>query len=297
MRELKLIVLVLLAFTVFLASVAIAGVNEWTSIGPYTSDYTRTNGIGLPCEDLVVDPDTPTTLYAGTDQGLFKSTDGGGTWYETIANFLSRPDNIVLVIDPSTPTTLYAGACSEGSGICGVYKSTDGGSTWNETTTGLPSNRHVTDLVIDPSTPTTLYAGIDIISSFVGGIYKSIDGGESWSDASTGLPPYYRSNYVSSLAIDPDTPATLYAGINNMGGGVVAGVFKSTDGGSTWSEMNTGLTSQAVYTLAIDPLPPPHSMPEHSGEFLSTKLSPPMIAVLPSAAEAVAEVAADSLIP
>jgi hypothetical protein len=41
-----------------------------------------------------------------------------------------------------------------------------------------------------------------------------------------------------------------------MGGGVVAGVFKSTDGGSTWSEMNTGLTSQAVYTLAIDPTTP-----------------------------------------
>jgi photosystem II stability/assembly factor-like uncharacterized protein len=236
MRLLRLIVLVLLAFTVFLASVAIAGVNEWTSIGPYTSDYTRTNGIGLPCEDLVVDPDTPTTLYAGTDQGLFKSTDGGGTWYETIANFLSRPDNIVLVIDPSTPTTLYAGACSEGSGICGVYKSTDGGSTWNETTTGLPSNRHVTDLVIDPSTPTTLYAGIDIISSFVGGIYKSIDGGESWSDASTGLPTDDANwFYIYELAIDPSTPTTVYAATSR-------GVFKSTDEGATWVEINEGLT-------------------------------------------------------
>ena len=79
-----------------------------------------------------------------------------------------------------------------------------------------------------------------------GGVYKSTNSGGSWSAASTSLTV----NWVSALAINPGTPATLYAG--TYGGGV----FKSTDGGGSWSAANTGLTNHWVNALVIDPTTP-----------------------------------------
>jgi hypothetical protein len=194
MRLLRLIVLVLLAFTVFLASVAIAGVNEWTSNGPY----------GVSITSLAIDPITPTTLYAGT----------------TVSYPL-----------PST--------------ICrGLYKSVDAGDTWYEANTGLPAfpwlgyTEPVTAvfaLAIDPTTPTTLYAAVRFA-----GVFKSVDGGKSWVEMNTGLPPadpMEGTISVSSLAIDPITPTTLYAGTDD-------GVFKyeagSSDEGSGGGGSNGG---------------------------------------------------------
>jgi photosystem II stability/assembly factor-like uncharacterized protein len=127
-------------------------------------------------------------------------------------------------------------------------------------------------------TPNTLYAG-----TYGGGVFKSTDGGANWSLANSGLTNFY----VNALAIDPNTPTTLYAGTN---GGVFksadgganwsapgsrpdlrlrpgngsdelqhtlrrdnGGVFKSTNGGANWSAVNTGLTNLNVYALAINP--------------------------------------------
>ena len=77
-------------------------------------------------------------------------------------------------------------------------------------------------------------------------MFKSTDGGGHWSAANTGLT----TMCVNALAIDPQTPSTLYAGT------VDAGVFKSTDGGGHWSAANTGLTTMYVRALAIDPQTP-----------------------------------------
>ena len=101
--------------------IAAGGVNTWTSIGPE----------GEVVSVLAIDPTTPNTVYAGTSgRGVFKSTDGGGSW--SAANVgLTAMDVRVLAIDPQTPTTLYAGTYS-GAGIYGdtVFKSTDGGASW-----------------------------------------------------------------------------------------------------------------------------------------------------------------------
>src|SRR5205807_9211166 len=78
------------------------------------------------------------------------------------------------------------------------------------------------------------------------GIFKSTTGGGSWSAANTGLPTLF----VLALAIDPQTPATLYAG--TAGGGV----FKSANAGGSWGAVNTGLTASRVRALAIDPQTP-----------------------------------------
>ena len=167
--------------------VAWAGDNQWTSIGPE----------GGTVSTLVVDPANPATLYAVANGGIFKSTNGGGSWSLTNVGLSAMPASILL-IDPSNPSTQYAGTHSNG-----LFKSTDGGGSWNPSNSGLPSSWWVDALVIDPSNPATLYA----VNSYSYGVYKSTDGGGSWKPFNTGLTSTYSAN---SLVIDPSNPATLY---------------------------------------------------------------------------------------
>ncbi len=135
-----------------------------------------------------------------------------------------------IAIDPSNSNTLYTGARA------GVFKSTDGAGSWSRVSTGLESSSAVA-LAIDPSTPAILYA-----ATANRGVFKTVDGGASWSPINEGLIPY-----VISLAIDPTAPTTLYAGTFN------GRVFKTTNGGSTWVEASTGLTTDNYITrFAID---------------------------------------------
>ena len=145
---------------------------------------------------LAIDPITPGTLYVGTGNYVYKSTDGGGSWIAVerlINSFLA------LAVDPTTPGTVYAGTNGRG-----IFKSTNGG-TWNAASTAL-SNSSVSVLVLDPTSPGVLYAGTD------GGVFESTNAGATWSALNTGLPAVGAS--VSALAPDPTTPGTLYAGTN-----------------------------------------------------------------------------------
>src|SRR5262249_49122757 len=187
----------------------------------------------------------------GCGNKVYKSADGGGTWSATglsepyeLPVLANTPIKVVLAIDPTTPSTLYAGM------ISGVFKKTDGARAWRRTTNG--ANDWVSALAVDPTTPNALYAGTRD-QSFDGdgaGVSKSTDGGATWGAASTGLPtgidnpdesPAFA---INALAIDRTTPGIAYAGTND-------GVFKSMDGGGTWSA--TGLTELYVNALAIDP--------------------------------------------
>jgi photosystem II stability/assembly factor-like uncharacterized protein len=186
---------------------------------------------GFSVSELAVDPTTPTTLYASTDNGVHKSDDGGLTWR---AVGLSGQRVRTLAVIPTTPTTLYAGV---GYGDePGVYKSTDGGETWRAI--GLPGQRILT-LAVDPTTPTTLYAGVQ-----EGGVQRSDDGGETWR--AVGLP----GRTVRALAIHPVEPATLFAGTNDNGDNAL---FRSTDGGATWSE---SIRTTGIIAVVIDPNAP-----------------------------------------
>jgi photosystem II stability/assembly factor-like uncharacterized protein len=182
----------------------------------------------------VIDPATPTTLYAGAwGGGVFKSTNGGANW-SAFNSGLTDTDVQALAIDPTTPTTLYAGTWGGG-----VFKSTNGGANWSEVNTGLTA-AYVAALAIDPATPTTLYAGTQ-----GGGVFQSTDGGGNWSEANTGLPGLS----VDDLAIDPTTVTTVYVAMSG-------GVFRSANGGGNWSAANTGLPGSSVNDLAIDPATP-----------------------------------------
>src|SRR5438445_721341 len=164
---------------------------------------------------LVIDPQTSTTLYAGTDGNhVFKSTDGGDTW-RAVREGLSIENVYSLAIDPQKPTTLYAGFAGTwgvhgAAGGRGVFRSADAAATWQALDTD-PANSIVTALVVDPLTPSTIYMGTEVT-----GIFKSTDGGDRWHAINTGLP----SLGILPVAIDPQRPNIVY--------GRAAGVFKST---------------------------------------------------------------------
>jgi hypothetical protein len=174
------------------------------------------SGNGLNVVSLAIDPTG--RLYAGTEGGIFTSTDCA-TW-NALNNGLTidatKPP-ATIVIDPATPTTLYAGL--DGSGI---YKSTDNGATWAPAAI-QPLSKRINAVVIDKNVSSTLYA-----AAYGSGVYKSPDSGATWS-ACTTQPA--NLNLVSLIS---DASSKLYAGTED-------GVFVSTDGCGTWGAMNSGL--------------------------------------------------------
>jgi photosystem II stability/assembly factor-like uncharacterized protein len=152
-----------------------------------------------------------------------------------------------LAIDPKTPSTIYIGTPEGG----GVFKTTNGGTLWSAMNNGL-TDLNVYSLAIDPSTTSNVYVG-----TVASGVFKSTDGGNNWSPINTGLPPNY---YVPTLAIDPVTPTTVYAG----------GVYKTVNGGSSWSAANTGLTTPNVTRLVVDSTSAVYAATQGAGIFKTT---------------------------
>ncbi len=204
---------------IVLPTIAEAGLDEWTSGGPY----------GGIIADLVIDPATPTTLYVGTVTGLFKSTDAGATWSPVVDARLGFIEADVLAIAESAPDTIYS------SDVDGIFKSTDGGTSWSRY--DQLAQAGVVELAVDPSAPETLFAG-----THSGEVYRSDNGGESWTVRSNGL----ESSWIRALLIDPVTPSTVYAASDQ-------GVFRTRDSGANWEAINNGLTDLEVHSLALDP--------------------------------------------
>jgi len=148
-----------------------------------------------------------------------------------------------------------AGVIYAGSWGSGVYKSVDHGSTWTFANQGLV-NGFIYSLAVDPTNPNVLYAG-----TYHSGVYKSTDGGASWNPTGPGLNP---SAVVYALAVNPQNSNIIFAGTRGDSGSNTpdcpgpdiqywgGGVFRSTDGGSTWKNVDGGQSCGYVYGLAID---------------------------------------------
>ena len=139
-----------------------------------------------------------------------------------------------IAIDPGNPNTIYAG----------IFKSANGGQSWTVSNSGLP-DAVIRVLRIDPSNPATIYAGSALAS-----VFKSTNGGRSWTAANSGITPAC----IEDLAVDPANSATLYAAISAGGNcPLLSGVFKSNNGGASWTEVNSGITDLQVLSLAVEP--------------------------------------------
>jgi photosystem II stability/assembly factor-like uncharacterized protein len=174
--------------------------------------------------------------------GLFKSIDGGGHWFELVNGL---PKTILYLhivsgfaIDPLTPTILYAEM------LGAIFKSLDGGDSWKMVyQCGWCADEGMEELIIDPINPAILYGAV------VGGVYKSTDGAENWKRID------FPEDGLSKLLVNPKLPSTLYA-LTDHGY-----LFISTDGGASWDRnLYRGLDffPGDVHELVIDPIAPFH---------------------------------------
>ncbi|RPJ61448.1 MAG: hypothetical protein EHM23_06870 [Acidobacteria bacterium] len=171
---------------------------------------------------IAVDPRANGFVYAGSEAGVHKSTDQGVTW-QTAG--LDTEDISSLVVSPSG--AIWAGTWSNG-----VFASTDGGLNWSPSSTGL-ADPNVNALVIDPTNPAVLYAAT------LTAVFKSVNGGANWTAV------LVEPDAFTSLAAD--SSGNIYAG---LAGGDVR---KTTNGGTNWAPVNTGLGFD-VASLLVDPI-------------------------------------------
>jgi len=196
-----------------------------------------TNGVkGTFVTQVAVDPNDPLTVWAvARATGLFKSVDGGLRWKEADKG-LPGISSAAVALAPGRPGTVWAGVGGTATQE-GVYLSTDGGESWRHMTNGFPADAAAV-FAVDPVDPDRVFAG-----TYANGLYVTEDAGASW--ASTSLPV----GEVVDVVIDPTNTQVVYAGSG-------AGVYKSTDGGSTWTKMNNGFRYPRITALAIDPSNP-----------------------------------------
>lgn len=190
---------------------------------------------------LVINPSPTSEIYAGTQvSGVYKTTNGGANW-AAVNNGIPAFTRVTALAIPASAGMIYAGTNR------GLYRSVNGGTSWVDVDTGAFSN--VTALAIDPTNPLTIYAAT---SSFV---FKSTNGATSWAPLNQASAP----GFVSVLAIDPTNSSIIYAGLGS------GGVFRSADGGATWTNItneltvpiaNNGSQPLPITALAINPVNP-----------------------------------------
>jgi photosystem II stability/assembly factor-like uncharacterized protein len=181
---------------------------KWTKIQgiPYTSRRTHV---------IYQHPTRPEVIFAGTTEGLWRTTDGGQTW--GIGVTVSRRQVInAVAVHPDQPDRVYLG--TEDSGI---LVSDDGGETFEPSNAGF-INRQVRVVVPDRTERGRVYAGV-IFDTVNGGFFVSEDGGLTWRQSTKGMG----QRDVYSIYQSEARPETLYAGTNH-------GVFRSDDRGETW---------------------------------------------------------------
>ncbi|NKI30879.1 VPS10 domain-containing protein [Croceivirga thetidis] len=220
---------------------------KWRNIGPFRGgrSVTSTGVVGQPM-----------TYYMGTTGGgIWKTIDDGITWKNISDGQLNTGTVGAIAVAESNPNIVVVGMGEHAArGVMtsmgdGVYKSTDAGKTWKHI--GLDETRHISDVIIHPTNPDIIFIsaqGAQYGPSQQRGIYRSINGGSSWErvlfvDENTG---------ASSLSMDMNNPMILYAAMwqhrrypwTMESGGSSSGIYKSTDGGSTWNQLKEGLPKE-----------------------------------------------------
>lgn len=222
---------------------------NWQFAGP--------NNLGGRVSCVAMHKLSTTTIYVGAASGgVFKSTDAGATWTPI---FDAQPSLSIgdIAVAPSDSNTIYVGTgepnCG-GGGMTydgmGVYKSTDGGTNW--TYVGLDSTRNTGRIAINPNNANIVFVAAmgDLFGTTPQrGIYRTMDGGASWEQV------LYVSNSTggADLAINPQNPDTIFASTwervrtpsNENYGGSECNIYRSVDGGTTWTILTSGLPANS----------------------------------------------------
>jgi photosystem II stability/assembly factor-like uncharacterized protein len=228
---------------------------QWREIGPFRG------GRSIAVTGI---KDQPYTYYFGaTGGGIWKTEDGGNTWINVSDGYLKVGIVGALAVAPSDPNVIYAGtgeACIRGNAMPGegIYKSVDAGKTWKYT--GLAEAQTISKICVDPKDEDLVYAAV--LGHPFGpnperGVYRSRDGGKTWQRV------LFKNDKTGAvdLIIDPNNSRVLYAALweasrspwDMISGGPGSGLWKSTDGGDTWTDIsaNHGLPKGILGKIGI----------------------------------------------
>ncbi len=228
---------------------------EWRSIGPYRGGRSVAVA-GVASQPYVY-------YMGGTGGGVWKTVDGGATWEPVADDYLTAGSVGAIAVAPSDPNVVYVGtgeACIRGntSPGDGVYLSTDAGKTWKHA--GLREAGQIGSVAVHPSNSELVYVaalGHAFGANPERGVFRSKDGGTTWEKV------LYRDENAGAvdLALDPNNPRVIYAALwqarrmpwGMESGGPGSGIFKSTDGGDTWTEIsrNQGLPQGILGRIGI----------------------------------------------
>lgn len=231
--------------------------------------------VNMNVSALIMKPGDPNTLYAGTGEaffnsdalpgrGVFKTVDGGQTWTRLhVANGLNTSFITQLAISSANPSVIYAcgrrtystnnipAETTPDAGVNAVFKSTNEGQSWTDITTNKVDHdanatfdNIPTDLAVSPFSPDTLFAAFGFRRS--NGIWKTVNGGQTWAKLGNGLPAAISSNTGFNrieLAMSPSNPSVLYASFSDSSNNESLGIWKTTNGGSSWTKVATPLSS------------------------------------------------------
>jgi len=227
----------------------------WRSLGP------QRGGRSIGVAGSVARPHE--YYFGAVGGGLWKTTDGGNTWRPVTDGQITSASVGAVAVAPSNPDVVYIGTgeaqlrgnIAQGDG---VYKSADAGKTWKHV--GLKDSQTVSRLRVHPTNPELVYAAV--LGHVAGpneerGVFRSKDGGTTWERV------LFRDNKTGAvdLTLDPNNPSVLYATLweafrlSHMmsSGGPGSGIFKSTNGGDTWTEIsrNPGLPKGVLGKMGI----------------------------------------------
>jgi hypothetical protein len=214
--------------------------------------------VGGRVTDVVADPANANKIYvASASGGVWKTTDGGAT-FTPIFDGLGTLSIGALALDPRDSNILYVGTgeANPGGGSTtqpgdGVWKTTDGGATWQHL--GLDNTFEIGRIVVDPKNPNNVFVaamGALFFHNVDRGVYRSQDGGLTWTKV------LFVSDGAGAidLAIDPVTPTRVFATTwerqrtpsARIYGGTGSGLWRSTDGGTTWTALAGGLPASST---------------------------------------------------
>lgn len=233
---------------------AVADGMSWREIGPTI--------MGGRISDLAVVEEDPATFYVGTATGGVWKTTNAGVTFESLFTDQSTASIGDVTVAPSNPNVVWVGTGEPQNRQSspwgnGVYRSLDGGRSW--THLGLEATHHIARIRVHPRDPDVAYvAAVGRLwgSNPERGVYRTLDGGESWErvlfvDDNTG---------AIDLVMDPQDPRTLFAAMYQRqrrawgfnGGGPGSGIYRTVDGGGSWTELTDGLPEGDKGRIGLD---------------------------------------------
>jgi len=228
---------------------------------------------GRAHDDIAVVENNPSTYYVGVATGGVWKTTNNGTTFDPIFDEQGSTSIGDIAIAPGDPSIIWVGTGEPNNRQKlvvgdGIYRSLDAGKTWKNM--GLHDSKHIGRVVIDSRDPNIVYAAV--VGHLWGpnkerGVFKTTDGGKTWNNVLF----INEDTGVIDLAMDPDSPMTLYAaayqrrrtpwGFN--GGGTSSAIYKTTDGGATWNKLTKDYpkASRAASVWTFIVVIPTSSMP------------------------------------